>query len=240
MPHLHRFHVPVESLSDDLVSLPQHEAHHALHVARVRVGDAVALFDGAGREARGPIAEAGRSGVTVSVETRREEVRPERPVTLAQAWLNREKSIGSIIIRGTELGVSRFIFFKADHSERAPRIQEKWPRLAIETCKQTGRLWLPEFALAGDLDAALSQVEGTRLIASIQGPHTALSQSLGTGYEILIALGPEGDFSQAELDSAMASGATLISLGDYTLRSEAAAAAALTLIQYELGNLGMR
>ena len=237
MPHLHRFHVSSEELKSDTVRLPAHEAHHALRVARVRVGDTVVLFDGEGREAVGIVLPAERKEVSVSVETRREKPKPARQLTLAQAWLNREKSLEPIISRGTELGVVRFVFFKAEHSERAPRLNEKWDRLAVESCKQSGRLWLPEFELADDLRGVLAAAAGRVLIATKDGEATPLKEAIGNDGDLIVVIGPEGDFSGAELRTALEAGAVQISLGDYTLRSEVAATLAISLIQYELGEL---
>ncbi|MCH8203576.1 MAG: 16S rRNA (uracil(1498)-N(3))-methyltransferase [Candidatus Hydrogenedentes bacterium] len=237
MPHLHRFHVSEDELRADRISLPEAEVHHALRVARVRVGDKVALFDGEGREAIGEVVEAGPDAVTVSVETRREKSRPLRQLTLAQAWLNREKSIEPIVSRGTELGVTCFVFFKGERSERAPRLHEKWGRLAIESCKQSGRLWLPAFELADGLGGVLAAAKGRVLIATTAREATSITEAVGNDGDVLVVIGPEGDFSEAELETALENGAVPISLGDYTLRSEVAATLALSLIQYELGEL---
>ena len=239
MPHLHRFHVSSEELKSDTVRLPAHEAHHALRVARVRAGDKVALFDGEGREAIGEVAEAGRDGVSVSVETRREKPKPLRQLTLAQAWLNREKSIEPIVSRGTELGVDPVLFSKGEHSERAPRLNEKWDRLAVESCKQSGRLWLPEFELADDLRGVVAAAGGRVLIATTDREAVPLKEALGGEGDVLVVIGPEGDFSEAEIQSAVEAGAAPISLGAYTLRSEVAATLAISLIQYELGELDL-
>lgn len=239
MPHLHRFHVSSEELKSDTVRLPAHEAHHALRVARVRVGDTVVLFDGEGREAVGIVLPAERKEVSVSVETRREKPKPARQLTLAQAWLNREKSLEPIISRGTELGVVRFVFFKAEHSERAPRLNEKWDRLAVESCKQSGRLWLPEFAVAEDLRSVISRADGSVLIATLHREAESIGASLEGKGNVLVLIGPEGDFSEAELEVAADKGAIPVSLGEYTLRSEVAATVAITLIQYELGELDL-
>lgn len=237
MAHLHRFHVSTDELKSDTLRLPAHEAHHALRVARVRTGDRVALFDGAGREAVGSVIRAERKEVSVSVETRREKPRPARHLTLAQAWLNREKSLEPIISRGTELGVARFVFFKAEHSERAPRLNEKWDRIAIESCKQSGRLWLPEFELEEDFAGVLGAAEGRVLIATKDREAAPLKETIGDEGNVLIVIGPEGDFSEAEVRSAAEAGAAPISLGEYTLRSDVAATVAISLIQYELGEL---
>jgi len=240
MSHLHRFHVAPEALSAERIDLPAHEAHHALRVARVRVGDTVSLFDGTGGEVSGPVAKADRDGVAVSVETRRQESPAQDGLTLAQAWLNREKSVERIILRGTELGVTRFVFFRGDHSERGPRRNDKWNRFAVEACKQCGRLFLPEFVLQDDLTAALGAVEGDALLATIEPPHVPLASALAERNHALVAIGPEGDFSEAELAAAERAGAARVSLGEATLRSEIAAVTAVTLIQYERGQLGAR
>ncbi len=237
MPHLHRFHVSPDELRDDRISLPEDEAHHALRVARVRVGEKVGLFDGAGREAIGEVVEAGPGGVTVSVETRREKPRPLRQLTLAQAWLNREKSIEPIVSRGTELGVARIVFFRGERSERAPRLNDKWERLAVESCKQSGRLWLPKFELADDLGSVLAATGSRVLIATNDRQAASLKEAIGEEGEVLVVVGPEGDFSEVEVQAALEAGAAPISLGDYTLRSEVAATLAISLIQYELGEL---
>ncbi len=239
MSHLHRFHVSTDEVREDRISLPEDEAHHALRVARVRVGDKVALFDGKGREAIGEVVEAGPGGVTVSVETRREKPRPRRQLTLAQAWLNREKSIEPIVSRGTELGVARIVFFKGERSERAPRLNNKWDRLAVESCKQSGRLWLPEFELAEDLGSVVASSGGRVLIATKDREATPHKEAVGEERDVLVVVGPEGDFNDSELQSTIEAGAMPISLGDYTLRSEVAATLAISLIQYELGELGV-
>lgn len=240
MPHLHRFHVSTDELKSDTLRLPAHEAHHALRVARVRVGDRVAVFDGAGREAVGTVIRAERKEVSVSVETRSEKPRPARQLTLAQAWLNREKSLEPIISRGTELGVARFVFFKGDRSERTPRLNEKWDRMAVESCKQSGRLWLPEIALADGLGGVLAAADGRILIAAMASEATPLPDAVGDSGHVLVVIGPEGDFSDSELQTAVEAGAAPISLGEYALRSEVAATLAISLIQYELGELSLR
>lgn len=237
MPHLHRFYVPTESLIAGRVSLPPDAAHHAFRVARVREGDRVALFDGQGREARGQVVLSGGKEVVVSVETVEEIPRPMRRVSLGQAWLNREKNIEGIVTRGVELGVCRFVFFRGDRSERAPRHSEKWQRLAIEACKQTGRPWLPEFELAPDLSAAIGTSTGAVLIATKQRAAVSIEAAVAEQENVLLLVGPEGDFSEAEMDDAIGAGAVPISLGEYTLRSEVAVSVGLTLVQRHLGNL---
>jgi len=238
MAHCHRFYVPPETLAAGAVTLPPEEAHHALRVARVREGDAIALFDGQGREGRGTIQRMDRHEAVVWLEEVRAVPRPSPALTLAQAWLHREKNLEFIVRHGTELGVASFVFFRATHSEAAPHIDPKWTRLAIEACKQCGRLWLPEFRLAGSLGEAFESASGDRLIAVMDAP-AGLSRCLSGG-DALVGVGPEGDFSPEEIREARTLNAHAVSLGEAVLRSEMAAITMAALIQYEWGALGGR
>lgn len=238
MAHLHRFYHAAPPEGADQITLSREESHHAMRVLRVRQGDEVALFNGAGTEWRGTLATLSRNDVVVTVTSERTIARPEPPVTLAQAWLHRDKVADEIVRQATVLGVAEILFFRGEHSEKKPRISEKWERLTIEACKQCGRLWLPRIDVVDNLEAVLSRLEGHRIaIARMDGPHVPLAQIAGTG-PVACLIGPEGDFSDGELDRASASGVMPISLGDCTYRAEMAAQVGLTLIQYHLGHMG--
>lgn len=239
MAHCHRFYVLPETLAVGAVALPPEEAHHALRVARVREGDAIALFDGQGREGQGLVQRMDKREAVVQIEEVRTTPRPSPALTLAQAWLHREKNLEFIVRHGTELGVATFVFFRAAHSESAPRIDPKWMRLAIEACKQCGRLWLPDFRVAGSLGEALEGATGDRLIAVMDTPTAGLSRCLSGG-DAMICVGPEGDFTAEEIREALAMNAQPVSLGETVFRSEMAAITVTTLIQYECGALGAR
>jgi len=237
MPHLHRIHVSPETRGTGEVVVGGNEAHHALHVVRVRVGDPVALFDGRGREITGEVASVGKREVVVQALEEREFPPPAHRLTLIQAWLHRDKALDFVIKHGTDLGVGRFIFFRARRSERKPKYSEKWERAAIEACKQCGRLWLPEFIVAEGLEEAVREAGGQVLIATKDLHATPLRQALHeTSVGLLV--GPEGDFTDEETTAALAAGATPVCLGTATYRSEVAAIVAAALIQYEQGELG--
>lgn len=235
MPHLHRFHIP-EPPTGDSFSLPPEEAHHALRVVRVQPGDRVALFDGQGREWLGQVAACTKREVTVGIEALREAPRPAPRLTLAVGRPNLDKSMEFIVRHGTELGVSQFVFFHAERSQRPPRHHDKWERLAVECCKQSGRLWLPAFAVAESLEAVLDRTADLLVLASIEGPYLPLSVVQGAP-AVTLLVGPEGDFTEAETALACARGARRISLGPHVLRTEVAAMVAAALVQYEAGYL---
>ncbi|HNR33374.1 MAG TPA: RsmE family RNA methyltransferase [Candidatus Hydrogenedentes bacterium] len=237
MPHLHRFYVPADTPGAGEVALPPEEARHALKVLRLRVGDRVALLDGQGRELVGAVARMDRRDVVVAVEEERRAPRPAPAVTLAQAWLHQDKAVELLVRIGTELGVDRFLFFRADRSERAPRVNPKWDRIGVEACKQCGRLWLPEFVVAPSLAEVLRDASGDLIVAAIEGPPVPLARAL-SGAEVTLLIGPEGDFTPEEIRAALERGARPISLGTTTFRAETAAIVAATLVQHHLGRLG--
>jgi len=239
MTHVHRFYIVPETPGTEEVVLRDAEAHHALHVVRVQRGDDVVLFDGAGREIRGVVRRAARHEVIVGTREERRLPWPAKGVTILQGWLHRREGIEYLVRRGTELGVRGFVFFRAVRSEREPRLDSKWRRIAIEACKQCGRLWLPSFARTDALAEALDHVEGGVLVLTRDLEPAPLEDAV-QGDAMSVLAGPEGDFAREELELAQERGATPVSLGLATYRSEVAAALAAGLVLYEMGELGPR
>jgi 16S rRNA (uracil1498-N3)-methyltransferase len=237
MPHLHRFHIDPATQTAPEMALSPEEAHHALRVVRVQRGDRVVLFDGRGRELTATVAEATRRDVVVHVEEERRHPLPAHRLNIAQAWLHREKAIEFLVRHGTELGVHRFIFYAAARSEKKPKPSDKWERWAIEACKQTGRLWVPEFVVVEDLVTVLRRATGSIAVAAIAAEHQPMT-GFAAEQEVTLLLGPEGDFTDGELGAAVAAGAVPVSLGQYVYRSEVAAVVGATLLQYAWGELG--
>jgi len=237
MAHVHRFYIPPETPETEEVVLTDVEAHHALHVVRVQTGDEVVLFDGAGREIRGVVRRAARHEVRVEAHEDRRLPWPAKAVTIVQGWLHRREGLEYLVRRGTELGVRRFVFFRAVRSEREPRLDGKWRRIAVEACKQCGRLWVPSFTRIDDLDEALDYIEGHILILTRDLEPEPLRDAV-RGDAMTVLAGPEGDFAPEELELAQDRGATPVSLGPATYRSEVAATLAAGLVLYEMGELG--
>ena len=228
MPHLHRFYIEPPALASDVVSLESDEAHHALRVVRVQVGDEIALFDGAGNEAMARVAALDRGAVRTEVLRRSRAERPGRRLTLVVAWLHRDGPIEELIRRGTELGVSRVLFFRAQRSERPVKSIEKCKRWALESCKQCGRVWLPLIEAASSLDDAIGKSEGTLAVGAL-GAKRPLKDAIPAHGDLTIFIGPEGDFIPEELETLRAAGTVEFGLGPITYRTEAAALIAATI-----------
>src|SRR5215813_7211962 len=103
---MHRFYLPPEQCNAERLSLTGGEAHHAMHVLRLRPGDRVYVLDGAGHEFACDIKNLRRDAVELDVVSSRSEPRSELQITLIQA-LPKARLIESIIQKATELGASR-------------------------------------------------------------------------------------------------------------------------------------
>lgn len=239
MTHVFRFYAEEFTPESGTVELSPEEGHHALHVARCKVGDAVVLFDGRGHEWAASIETSTRTGMKVRIESLRTVGRPESEVVLVQAYLNHEKALDETVRRCTELGVSRFSFFRGERSERISRHEEKWKRLAVESCKQCGRAWLPVFDKHDSLASAMASLEGYKvLIATDSRSPSPLETELAGHKRVAVIVGPEGGLSGGEVEEALGAGAVPVSLGSSVLRSELAGPVACTLILYVCGRLG--
>jgi 16S rRNA (uracil1498-N3)-methyltransferase len=244
-----RFYLPPEQCAGDVLRLEGREAHHALHVLRVKLGEPVIVLDGRGREFFCEIADASRTAMTLKVKRRNSVPPPSSGITLLQA-VPRGKIIESIIQKAVELGAQRIVplltervLTHLDGNEGANK-REKWQQVAIEAIKQCGAAWLPEIAAPVSLSTInphLSTAE-LSLVGSLQPKrrhprecfqefqtsHGRLPQS------VAVWIGPEGDFTVDELKMIEASGALPISLGPLTLRVETAAIYCLSMLNYEL------
>ena len=239
-----RYYTP--SLDRGLLDTEQ--SHHCAQVMRQNVGDLFAVFDGHGTEAKARITEIARDQVKFSILAKASTPRPAHPVWLAQA-LTKAKSMDLIIEKATELGVSELAPLQSDHSvahvdeEKSEAKVEKWQKLTIEAAKQCGQNWLPVIhppQAPKDFLAALPK-GAVKLIASLQHEAKPLKgvlreqlAGLKPGTPIVVMVGPEGDFTPAEIGQARSSGFHPVSLGKIILRAETASFFALSSIAYEL------
>ena len=229
--------------------MSEREAHHAINVLRIRPRERVVVLNGAGDEFLCEVAEANRGIVALAV-VQKHEIRPlPYQVTLVQA-VPKGKTMELIVQKATELGVHRIVpilsertIAHLDPDNTADRI-EKWKATAIEAIKQCGSAWLPRIELPLKPQAFLGRNERHEfsLIASLQGDarhprehfQTFAAEHGRPPTSVCVWIGPEGDFTPAEVNAVRAAGALPITLGQLVLRSETAATYCLAVINYEL------
>jgi 16S rRNA (uracil1498-N3)-methyltransferase len=228
--------------------LDAEQSHHCGQVIRQKAGDLFAVFNGQGVEAKARITEIGRDEVKFQILAKASVPRTAHPIWLAQA-LTKPKSMDLIFQKATELGVSELAPLQSDHSvvqvddEKAEAKLEKWQKLTIEAAKQCGQNWLPVVHVPqAPKDFIASVPRGAvKLIASLQAEARPLKVTLREqlaglkpGTPIVVMIGPEGDFTPAEIGYARAAGFAPVSLGKIILRAETAAFFALSALAYEL------
>jgi 16S rRNA (uracil1498-N3)-methyltransferase len=243
---MHRFHVPTALVGTSHPRLTGDEAVHAARVLRVRQGDEAALLDGRGTTILARVIAASRGQVELEAIRTEHTPPPQCPITLFQC-IAKPKSMELIVQKATELGaaviqpvLSERVVSKLD-AEDGARKAEKWRRIAIEAMKQSGAPWLPDVRpprslgeLASDRPAGCEWFVGSlradaRWLRDWTSPwNKSVPASVG------VWVGPEGDFTGAELERIESAGAHPFTMGGAVLRSETAAVCALVLLAYEL------
>lgn len=244
----HRFYLPAPAWNLENLVLTGEEAHHCLDVMRCREGDRVIAFNGTGTEAEAEIVAAAKGSVTLHPKLVSETPRPPARLTLGQA-VPKGKNMDLIIQKATELGVSILVPLLSERTvvqldgEDLAKKQQKWQRIAIEACKQCGQNWVPEVQAPMKVEAFARQSrDPLKLIAAISPEAQNLKAILAArgqdGAPLAAAaslmIGPEGDFTPAELSQAYSFGYAPLSLGPIILRSETAAIYALSITGHEL------
>ncbi len=246
---MHRFYLPPEACQTDRLTLSGHETHHALNVLRIRPQERVVVLNGAGDEFLCEVDDAARRGVTLKV-LQKTTFRPlPNQITLAQA-VPKGKTMELIIQKATELGTHRIVPILSERTiahlepDHASSRVEKWESTAVEAIKQCGSTWLPRIEPPTKPKAFLGRGErfDLSLIASLQSDarhpreyFQAFTAEQGRlPASVCVWIGPEGDFTPAEVNAVRATGALPITLGELVLRSETAAIYCLSVINYEL------
>jgi 16S rRNA (uracil1498-N3)-methyltransferase len=221
---------PIEGLSARLVG---GEAHHLAHVMRAKPGDEVTLFDGSGAEFSARIKQAGRAEIELVVVARFEVDRElALQITLGTALPKGDRARW-LVEKATELGVAKLVPLVTERSNERPTAAalEKLRRAVIEASKQCGRNSLMEVAEpVAFAEFAAGNQSAIRLIAHPGGGTLQHSVEKRTGAEAALAVGPEGGFTAAEVEAALASGWSAIDLGARLLRVETAALALTAMV----------
>jgi len=241
---------------EDYVILSAQAAHHMESVLRMGAGDPVELRDGSGNAWEGVIAEKKCGAVRVRLGEKRQ-VENESPLdlTLALAFARSDR-MELVIRQATEVGVSRFMAFRAQRSQyglsgaQAAKREDRWAKIAREAFCQCGRMRLPEIQVLSGVTELISNVmtpqeqesaHGLRIVAWEEERRQSLLdlwRSFPERREVLVVVGPEGGWAPVEAEQLKEAGFHSVHLGIRTLRFETAALALVTSAQLLWGDLG--
>jgi 16S rRNA (uracil1498-N3)-methyltransferase len=233
-----RFHAPPEAFKQQTVTLGTDEARHLREVLRLKTGDEVYVFDGAGREFRCTVT---REVSELQIEAEIEPAKPESQLqlNLCVALLKGEK-FDLVVQKATELGVKRITplvtryadIHLRDQSDAAKRVA-RWQRIALEAAKQSGRAFVPEISLPVAFESV--ETHGLGVMFSERGGESL--ETLPHSDTITALVGSEGGWSDEEIESARARDFHVITLGGRILRAETAAITVTALFQHLFGDL---
>jgi 16S rRNA (uracil1498-N3)-methyltransferase len=240
---VHRFFAPALDPGDESVALPREEAEHLTRVLRLGTGDAVAVFDGRGHEFLARVVAAVRRDVRVELLSRIEPAaEPDIPVTLAQAVLKGDK-MDDVVRDAVMLGVAAVQPIVTSRSEttvaallRGARV-DRWRRLALASVKQSRRAVLPDIRTPLSLEHVFDEPAATRLMLVEPGagggtePLSVLRREPAP-HDAVILIGPEGGWTDGEVAAAEARGIRRLTIGPRTIRADAVAVVAVSLLQF--------
>ena len=211
--------------------LNEEESRHAVRVLRVRQGDTLWLTDGRGNlyQTRVTGMEAKRCRVEV-VRTEAGYGQRSYGLTMAVAPTKNPERYEWFLEKAVEVGVDRIIPMECCHSERRTFKHERALRLLVSAMKQSARTFLPELdELTPFREVVTLSRDAVKLIAhcNMEGDRKTMAECIAPGDNVMVLIGPEGDFSPEEVALARANGFTEITLGDTRLRTETAALTAV-------------
>lgn len=238
-----RLFIDMKLVSGETVCLPREKAHHISHVLRMRVGDSIKLFNNSGYEFNSNIMALTKKTADIEIGDR-SYTKNESPlkITLCLA-IARGTHMDFSIQKAVELGVNRIIPVMSEFSNvrlQEDRIKNKmdhWQNIIISASEQCGRNHLTEIIEPITFNECVaSKIPLTRLILH-PGSKQTMSSIEAVDNEISLMIGPEGGFSDKELNEANSKGCQLINLGPRILRTETAVVCALSNAQYLWGDL---
>jgi len=252
---LYQFRIPkgikiLDIVKGNKLEIMGEEAHHIANVLRLKEGTAVGLFDGFGYKAVGILLDVTKERVLVELTYDKVANRePPLEVTLYQALPKKDK-LELIIQKATELGVMSIVPVITKRTivhidnEKAGKKVERWGKIAQEACKQSGRAYVPKISEPINFKEAVCGIKAElKLIPHEAENKNGLKQVLKSFRTTMpktigIFIGPEGGWDKMEVDLALNQGIIPVTLGPRILRTETASLAVLTMVFYELGDLG--
>lgn len=250
MPDFRAFCTPPTAEPAELTLSPE-ESHHLVVVNRARLGDTVVAFDGRGTEWICELTGDRKNAATLKVRFKQKLKPLPYDITLGQA-LPKGQFMDAIVRKATEIGAARIAPLESERTQvhlegdRSDKKIEKWQTAALEAAKQCGNPFVPEVLPVQNAAAFMEAARGydLKLIASLQPGAKSLKAVLAAfrtaqnrvPKKVLWLIGPEGDFTPAEMSLSQSAGFEPVTLGPLVLRCETAAAYALSILSYELQN----
>ena len=212
-------------LSTSTVTLDKEESHHVIHVMRLHAGSTIDITDGKGMLANGIISAANPKTCVVEILNKNQEKSPRNySLHIAIAPTKNIDRLEWFLEKATEIGIDTITPIICKRSERKIINEERLGKMVIAAAKQSVKTFFPVLnPLTSFKDFIRTEMKGIKLIAHCNnGERKLLKDTYNKGKNVLVLIGPEGDFDEEEIKMAERSGFTSISLGEARLRTETA------------------
>jgi len=239
---MHRFYCPAKNITAEVITLSdQGHIHHIKNVLRLKAESELVIFDEQKNEYLCCIEKIQPQKIVLKVKTKiLSTVTSQLKISVACA-IPKKSKMDDIVDKLTQLGVERIIpletergIVKIERQKRSTRI-ERWKKIALSACLQSQRRDVPVIEPIKNMEEVLldSGNYDLKLLPTLEGKRRPLKEIMSQTkpQNILVFIGPEGDFSQRELELAKKSGCIPVTLGDTVLRVETACLAVVSFIK---------
>lgn len=237
---MRRFYASANDFADEKIFLGAEESKHLRDVLRLSVGARVQVFDGAGKEFLCEIEriEKRQSTLKIIEESKPSALESSLNLTLTVALLKGEK-FDLVVQKSVELGVTTLVPLNTKRAEvklkDAEKRLERWRKIALEACKQSGRATLLKIEVPIDFEKFIESANGTKILFAERGGE--IFSSIERTENITAVVGAEGGWEDSEIEAARRKDFQIITFGGRILRAETAAVAVAAILQNQFGDL---
>jgi len=221
----------VESLNDKRIVLDEDTSKHMINVLRMEKGEEVLLTDGKGKKAKASIVDDNRKKCIVQISSMTTEEERKNKVVIGISLIKNSSRFEWFLEKATEIGVSEIFPLLCGRTEKEKFRFDRMQNILISAMLQSQQCWLPILHEPTEFEKAIHLSFEQKFIAHCEetNKHT-LSQQITHSNSRLVIIGPEGDFTHEEIESAIKNNFMPVSLGNTRLRTETAGMVAATLL----------
>lgn len=219
------FYAPPDQIYDSHIELSGQEAKHAAKVLRYREGDPIHVVDGQGGWFECTIEQIAGSILKAEIQRHKKIPHPNPELVLAMGIIKKRDRLEFAVEKSVELGVKEIVLFRSRHTIKENIRMDRLEMIALSAMKQSLRAYLPEIKIHDSLDSVLDYYLAYQVLIAHEkaDAETGVTTRQRGKDKTLLLVGPEGGFSEEEIQMAGDKGGEVVSLGNNRLRAETAA-----------------
>lgn len=227
------FYIAAWSDSHQMITLDEDTSRHIVQVLRMKVGEQLQLTDGLGHLLLAEITDDHKKHCTVSVLDVKFTPAAERKITIAISNIKNASRFEWFLEKASEVGITEIIPLVCERTEKERFRYDRMNAICISAMLQSQQVWLPRLKEPQPFNDVIGASTATaKYIAHCEdGPKNPLAHQAAQSSSVIL-IGPEGDFTPAEITLALEQGFVPVSLGDTRLRTETAGVVAAVLLQF--------